>query len=123
MDQVTAPQDAENVDENLRERHERLRDNRSVAPPVEWVWIEQAEGKKRPRGPPGLEDKRVQRAVVMSLDALCKPDLYAFSHGFRTGHRQHHALHERREQYRKLHITGSVEAEVRGLFDTLDGGQ
>ena len=28
MDQVTAQQYAENVDENLRERHARLRDNR-----------------------------------------------------------------------------------------------
>ena len=40
VDQVTAKQYAENLDENLRDLHERLRANRYVAPPVERVWIE-----------------------------------------------------------------------------------
>jgi len=52
MDQVTAQQYAENLDENRRELHERLRDNRYVAPPVERVWIEKEDGKKRPIGKP-----------------------------------------------------------------------
>ena len=34
MDHVTAPQDAAHVDEHVRALPERLRDNRSVAPPV-----------------------------------------------------------------------------------------
>ncbi len=37
VDTVTAQQYAENLDENLRDLHERLRDNRYVAPPVERV--------------------------------------------------------------------------------------
>jgi len=65
MDQVTAQQYAENLDENLRDLHERLRANRYVAPPVERVWIEKDDGKKRPIGKPCFEDKMVQRAVVM----------------------------------------------------------
>jgi retron-type reverse transcriptase len=122
MDQVTAKQYAENVDENRRELHERLRDTRYVAPPVERVWIEKEDGKKRPRGKPGCEDKMVQRAVVMILEAICEPALQALSHGFRQGHSQHQALHELRAQCRKLHITWRVDAEVRGFFDTLAWG-
>ena len=120
MGQGTAKQYADKLDENLRELHERLRDNRYVVPPVERVWIEKEDGKTRPRGEPCVEDKMVQRAVGMILAAIFAPDLHAFSHGFRKGPSQHQALHELREQCRKLHITWVVEADVRGWFDTLD---
>src|SRR5215831_16810200 len=123
MDQVTAQQYAENLDENRRELQERLRDKRSVAPPVERVRLETEDGKQRPRGNPCCEDKMVQRAVVMILEALFEPDFQALSHGVRKGHRQHQALHELREPCRKLNITWIVEAAVRGCFDTLDWSQ
>ena len=119
-DQVTAKQYAENLDENLRDLHERLRDNRYVAPPVERVWIEKEDGKMRPIGKPCFEDKIVQRAVVMILEAVFESDFHAFSHGFRKGHSQHQALHELREQCRKLNITWIVDADVSGFFDNLD---
>ena len=121
-DQVTAQQYAENLDDNLRDLHERLRDDRYVAPPVERVWIEKEGGKKRPIGKPCCEDKIVQRAVVMLLEAIFAQDFYAFSHGFRQGHSPHQALHELREQCRKLHINWRVDADVRGFFDTIDHG-
>ena len=91
-----------------------------MAPPVERVWIEKEDGKKRPRGKPCCEDKSVQRAVVMIFEAIFEPDFHAFSHGFRKGHSQHQALHELREQCRKLPITWRVDADVRGFFDNLD---
>jgi len=120
MDQVTAKQYAEHLDENLRDLHERLRDNRYVAPPVERVWIEKEGGKKRPIGKPCFEDKIVQRAVVMILEAIFEQDFHAFSHGFRKGHSPHQALHELREQCRTLHINWIVDADVSGFFDNLD---
>ena len=122
VDQVTATQYADNLDDNLRDLHERLRDNRYGAPPVERVWIEKDDGKQRPRGNPCFEDKSVQRAVVMILEALFEPEFHGFSHGVRKGHRQHQALPERREQCRTLPIAWIVDAEVSGFFDTLDWG-
>ena len=122
VDQVTAAQYADNLDDNLRDLHERLRDNRYVAPPVERVWIEKEDGKQRPIGTPCFEDKMVQRAVVMILEAIFEQDFHAFSHGFRKGHSQHQALHELREQCRKLHINWIVDADVSGFFDNLDWG-
>jgi RNA-directed DNA polymerase len=120
VDQVTATQYADNLDDNLRDLHERLRDNRYEAPPVERVWIEKDDGKQRPIGKPCFEDKIVQRAVVMIVEAIFDQDFHAFSHGFRKGHSQHQALHELREQCRKLHINWIVDADVSGFFDNLD---
>jgi group II intron reverse transcriptase/maturase len=119
LDQGTAPQDAEHLDEHLRDLHERLRANRYVAPPVERVWSEKEDGKRRPIGTPCCEDKLVQRAVVMILEALFAHDLHAFAHGCRKGHSPHQALHELREQCRTLHINWRVDAEVSGFFDHL----
>jgi Reverse transcriptase (RNA-dependent DNA polymerase) len=117
---VTATQYAEHLDDTLRDLHARLRDNRSVAPPVERVWIEKDDGKQRPIGKPCCEDKRVQRAVVMILEAIFEHDFHAFSHGFRKGHSPHQALHELREQCRTWHINWIVDADVSGFFDNLD---
>src|SRR2546425_10620338 len=58
----------------------------------------------------------------MILEAIFEPDFYALSHGVRKGHSQHQALHELREQCRKLNITWRVDADVSGFFDTLDWG-
>ena len=121
-DQVTAQQYAEHLEANLQDLYERLRDQRYVAPPVERVWIEKDDGRQRPIGKPCFEDKIVQRAVVMILEAIFEQDFHPFSHGFRKGHSPHHALHELREQCRTLPISWIVDADVRGFFDTLDWG-
>jgi retron-type reverse transcriptase len=120
VDKVTAAPYAAKLDENLRDLPERLRANRYGAPPVERVWSEKDDGQKRPIGNPCFEDKMVQRAVVMRLEALFAHDLYGCSHGVRKGHRQHQALHELRAQCRTLHIAWIVDADVRGCFDHRD---
>jgi group II intron reverse transcriptase/maturase len=122
VDQVTAQQEAAHLDDNRRDLHERRRENRSVAPPVERVWSETDDEKQRPRGKPCFEDTMVPRAVVMRLEALCEPAFQECSHGFRKGPSQHQALHERREQCRTLPIAWSVDADVSGFFDNLDWG-
>jgi retron-type reverse transcriptase len=97
-DGVTAPQYAEHLDENLRDLHERLRSGRSQARPVERVWIEKEDGKQRPIGKSTFEDKIVQRAVAMLLEAIYEQDFSDSSYGFRQGRSPHDALHELRER-------------------------
>jgi len=43
----------------------------------------------RPIGIPTLEDKVLQRAVVLILDAIYEQDFYDCSHGFRRGRSTH----------------------------------
>ena len=42
--------------------------------PVERVWIEKDDGRQRPIGKPAFEDKIVQRAVAMRLEAIYEQD-------------------------------------------------
>ena len=122
VDKMTAKQYAVHLEENLRDLHARLRDNCYVAPPVERVWIDKENGKKRPIGKPCFEDKIVQRAVVMILEAIFNHDFHEFSHGFRKGHSQHQALRELREKCRLLNIRWILDADVSGFFDSIDPG-
>jgi RNA-directed DNA polymerase len=74
MDGVTAQQYAEHRDENWRDLHERLRSGRYQAAPGERVWMEKDDGGQRPIGKPTCEDKIVQRAVAMLLEAIYEHD-------------------------------------------------
>jgi RNA-directed DNA polymerase len=122
IDRVTARRYAENLEENLRDLHERLRSGRYRATPVERVWLEKEDGSKRPIGKPVLEDKIVQRAVVMLLGAVYEQEFYDFSHGFREGHSPHQALRELRERCMGMNIGWIVDLDVSGFFDSLDHG-
>ncbi len=120
IDGVTAKQYAEHLDENLRDLHERLRSGGYQAPPVERVWREKDDGGQRPIGKPTFEDKIVQRAVAMLLEAIYEQDFQDSSYGFRRGRSPHEALHELRERCMTEGIGWIVDAEVSGYFDSID---
>jgi group II intron reverse transcriptase/maturase len=122
IDGITAKAYAENLDQNLRDLIERLRDYSYRATPVKRVWLDEGT-KKRPIGKPVLEDKIVQRAMVMLLEAVYEQDFYDFSHGFRKGHSPHQALHQLREQCMEMNIGWIVDADVSGFFDNIDHGK
>jgi RNA-directed DNA polymerase len=122
VDGVRAREYAQNLEGNLRNLHERLRSGRYKAPPVERAWLDKEDGSKRPIGKPTFEDKIVQRAVVMLLGAIYEQEFYGFSYGFREGRSPHQALHELRQQCKRMNIGWIVDADVSGCFDTLDHG-
>ncbi len=120
IDGVTAQTYAEHLDENLRDLHERLRSGRYQAAPVERVWIEKDDGGQRPIGKPAFEDKIVQRAVAMLLEAVYEQDFYDGSYGFRQGRSPHEALHELRQRCMTEGMGWIVDADVSGYFDSID---
>ncbi len=119
IDGVTGQEYAVNLEENLRSLYERMKAGQYKAPPVERVWLEKEDGRKRPIGKPTFEDKIVQRAVVMLMEAVYEQDFYDFSHGFRKGHSAHQALQEIREQCMEKNISWIVDADVSGYFDEI----
>jgi len=122
VDGVTAQEYAANLEENLRDLHERLRRGRYKAPPVERVWLDKEDGRKRPLGKPTFEDKIVQKAVAMLLEAVYEPEFYAFSHGFRPDHSPHQALLELRERCRNMNVGWIAKVDVSGFFDNMPHG-
>lgn len=120
VDHVTTELYEKDLAGNIEALHTRLRTGRYKAPPVRRVWIEKDNGKKRPIGIPALEDKIVQRAVVMIIGPIYESMFYDLSYGFRPKRSQHQALHALRESCRKENINWIVSADITGLFDNID---
>jgi RNA-directed DNA polymerase len=119
VDGVTAKEYAQALDANIADLYQRMRSGRYKAPPVRRVWLEKDDGKQRPIGIPALEDKILQRAVTMLLEAIYEQVFYACSHGFRRKRSAHHALREIRENCMKMGIRWILDADISGFFDSI----
>ena len=117
---VTAKDYQRNLEDNLTDLHQRLKDQMYEAPTIKRVWIDKDNGKKRPIGLTEFEDKIVQKAVAMLLGAVYEQDFYPFSHGFREGHSAHQALADIRSQCMGSDIKWLIDADISGFFDTID---
>jgi RNA-directed DNA polymerase len=99
---------------------ERLRRGPYRVPPGRRTSLEQEDGSQRPRGIPAVEDTIGQRAVVMRLGAIDEQDFWACAHGFRPGRSPHQARQEWREPCMAGDSGGSVDADVRACFDSVE---
>ena len=82
----------ENLEEKLKDLHERVHRGSYRARPARRTYIPKADGTDRPLSILCLEDKIVQQAVVYVLEAIYEEDFLGFSYGFRPGCGQHDAL-------------------------------
>ncbi|MCL4855030.1 MAG: group II intron reverse transcriptase/maturase, partial [Bryobacteraceae bacterium] len=75
---------AKNLEANLQSLLDRAKSGTYRAPPVRRVHIPKGGSttETRPIGVPTLEDKVLQRAVTMILEAICEQDFYDSSYGF-----------------------------------------
>jgi RNA-directed DNA polymerase len=109
----------ENLEENLRDLSGRLARGAYRARPVRRVYIEKADGRKRPLGVPVLEDKIVQRSAVEVLNAIYEVDFLGFSYGFRPGRSPHQALDALAYGISKKWVNWILDADLQSFFDTL----
>ena len=120
VDGVTWEQYGQELEENLRDLHERLHRGAYRAKPSRRVFIPKADGRQRPLGIASLEDKVVQRAVVEVLNAIYEVDFLGFSYGFRPGRNQHQALDALAVGLYRRKVNWVLDADIRGFFDAID---
>ena len=124
VDRQTAAEYASNLESNLRSLLQRAKSGSYVAPPVRRVHIPKGEGSQtRPIGIPTFEDKVLQRAVAMVLEAVYEQSFLDCSYGFRPGRSAHQALRLVQSQTVKMAGRWVLEIDIRRFFDTLDHGQ
>jgi RNA-directed DNA polymerase len=121
IDRQTADEYAENLDDNLRSLLERAKAGSYVAPPVRRVHIPKGDGSQtRPIGIPTFEDKVLQRAVAMVLEAVYEQSFLDCSYGFRPGRSAHQALRVVQNQTVMMAGRWVLEVDIRNFFGTLD---
>lgn len=124
VDGQTAEDYAANLDVKLQSLLDRAKSGTYRAPPVRRVHIPKGDGKStRPLGIPTFEDKILQRAVAMVLEAVYEQDFMDCSYGFRPGRSAHHALIDLRSELMTRSGGWVLEVDIRKFFDTLDHGQ
>jgi RNA-directed DNA polymerase len=79
--------------------------------------------RRGPLGGPTFEDKVLQRAVAMVLEAVYEQDSLEGSDGFRPGRSAHQALQALWQGLMQMGGGWVLEVDIQGFFDTLDPRQ
>ena len=122
IDGQTWKQYGEELEANLQDLSGRLSRGAYRAKPVRRTWIPKADGKQRPLGVPVLEDKIVQYAAVLVLNAIYETEFLGFCYGYRPGRSQHACLDALYTGMLTKKVNWIIDADIRGFFDTLDHG-
>ena len=124
VDGRTAQEYEQELEVNLQSLLDRAKSGRYHAPPVRRVHIPKGKGNEtRPIGIPTLEDKVLQHAVAMALEAVYEQDFRDCSWGFRPGRSAHGALEALWASLMDMHGGWLLEVDIRRFFDTLDHGR
>jgi len=119
VDGQSAEEYAQNLEGNLAVLLERAKAGTYRAPAVRRVHIPKGRGETRPIGIPTFEDKVLQRAVTMVLEAVYEQDFLLCNYGFRPGRDQHQCLQALRDAARKMAGGWVLEVDIRKFFDTI----
>ena len=123
IDGQSAREYAEGLEQRLESLLERAKTGRYRAPPVRRVHIPKDKRETRPLGIPTFEDKVLQRAVAMVLEAVYEQDFLDCSYGFRPGRSAHQALDALNGTAVRMAGGWVVELDIRKFFDSIDHEQ
>jgi RNA-directed DNA polymerase len=119
VDGQAAEDYGKNLEENLTSLLNRFKSGTYRAPPVRRVHIPKGDGRTRPIGIPTFEDKVLQRAVTMVLNAVYEQDFRDFSYGFRPRRSAHQALDALWQSLMEVDGGWVLDLDIKAFFDTL----
>jgi len=113
------------LEARLVELSERVRRGTYRPQPVRRVYIPKRGNAKqqRPIGVTAVEDKIVQRATSMVLNAVYEPEFAGFSYGARPGRNAHQALAALDHGLHVKRVKWVVDADLRDFFGSLEHEQ
>jgi RNA-directed DNA polymerase len=109
-----------NLEDNLEDLHDRVHRGAYRALPSRRQYIPKADGRQRPIAICALEDKIVQRAVAVVLNAIYEEDFLGFSYGFRPKRSQHDALDALIVGITTTKVNWILEVDIRSFFDEVN---
>jgi len=105
------------LEPRLTDLHARVHRGAYRPQPSRRTYIPKADGKQRPLAIAALEDKIVQGATVLVLNAIYEEDFLGFSYGFRPGRGPHDALDALVVGIDSRKVNYILDADIRSFFD------
>ena len=119
IDRVSADEYEQNLDENIHQLVEDLKQKRYRAKLVVRRYIPKGDGKYRPLGIPATQDKLLQLAVKRILQAIYEQDFLDCSYGFRPNVGALDAVDDLDMKLQFGNYNYVVEADIKGFFDNI----
>jgi group II intron reverse transcriptase/maturase len=119
VDGVTWQDYEADLERKLTDLHDRVHRGAYRPQPSRRTYIPKADGRQRPLAIAALEDKIVQGATVMVLNAIYEEDFLGFSYGFRPGRGPHDALDALAVGIASRKVNHILDADIRSFFDSV----
>lgn len=123
VDGITKEQYGQDLQKNLEDLHERMKAKRYRHQPIRRVHIPKDKGKTRPIGISTIEDKVVQNALRLVLEAIYEQDFLDCSYGFRSGRSAHDAVRALNRAVVVGEAKWILEIDIASFFDSVNRTQ
>lgn len=120
LDQVSAKQFESNLESNIYELLQSMKNGSYRSSPLRRVYIPKDNGKIRSLGLPTIKDKLAQQSVAMVLTEVYEREFLSMSYGYRPKRTAHDALNAVRGAIAKGKVSWVVDVDIRSFFDEMD---
>ena len=120
VDGVTWQDYEANLERNLEDLHGRVHRGAYRPHPSRRTYIPKADGRQRSLAIAALEDKIIQGACVMVLNAIYEEDFLGFSYGVRPGRGPHDALDALAVAITRRKVNHILDADIRDFFGSVN---